>query len=70
VTFKKGSDTYTFVASVADHGKLTARVDHPITNVTPAASSGSSASWAVAPAPSPSSSSGGGGSHEGGGQDD
>jgi hypothetical protein len=76
VTFKHGSDTYTFVAALGRHGKLTARVDHPITKVTPAASSGSSASWvAVAPAPSPSSSAHqggdeGGGSHGGGGADD
>jgi hypothetical protein len=73
VTFKHGSDTYTFVAAVDQHGKLTAKVDHPITKVTPAASSGSSVTWVAAPAPSPSSASHGGeggDSHEGGGADD
>jgi hypothetical protein len=73
VTFKHGSDTYAFVAAVDRHGKLTAKVDHPITKVTPAASSGSSVTWVAAPAPSPSSASRGGeggDSHEGGGADD
>jgi hypothetical protein len=53
VTFKHGSDTYTFVAEVSRHGKLTARVDHPITKVIPSAPAASSASWASAPAPAP-----------------
>ena len=75
VTFTHGSDTYTFMAAVGRHGKLTARVDHPITKVTPAAPSAGSASWVAAPAPSPASSSPAGGdeggsSHEGGGADD
>ena len=74
VTFKHDSDTYTFVAVVGSHGKLTAKVDHPVTKTIPAASSGSSTSWVAAPAPSPSHSGGGegegGGSHGGGGQDD
>jgi len=77
VTFRHDSATYTFVAVVGRHGKLTAKVDHPITKVTPAASSASSASWAASPAPSPVTASpthaggdGGGYSHEGGGADD
>src|SRR5450756_1040543 len=77
VTFKHDSATYTFVAVVGRHGKLTAKVDHPITKVTPAASSPSSASWVASPAPSPVTASpthaggdGGGDSHEGGGADD
>src|SRR5450756_2193496 len=77
VTFKHDSATYTFVAVVGRHGKLTAKVDHPITKVTPAASSASSASWVASPAPSPVTASpthaggdGGGDSHEGGGADD
>ena len=35
MTFAHGSDTYTFVASVGKHGKLTAKVDHPVTKVIP-----------------------------------
>jgi hypothetical protein len=78
VTFKHGSNKYTFVASVGSHGKITARVDHPITKVTPAASSSGSTTWIASPAPSapraasPAHSGGGepGDSHEGGGQDD
>jgi hypothetical protein len=75
VTFEHGSDTYTFVAAVGRHGKLTARVDHPITKVTPAASSASSASWVATPVPSSASSTHEGGdesghSQEGGGEDD
>ena len=77
VTFRHDSATYTFVAVVGRHGKLTAKVDHPITKVTPAASSASSASWVASPAPSPVTASpthaggdGGGDSHEGGGADD
>jgi len=76
VTFTHGSDTYTFVAAVGRHGKLTAKVDHPVTKVTPAPPpSGGSTSWVAAPAPSPASSSPAGGdeggsSHEGGGADD
>ncbi len=75
VTFTHGSDTYTFVAVVGPHGRITARVDHPITKVTPAASSAGSTSWVSSPVPSaPSSAPAGGGdegsSHEGGGADD
>ena len=77
VTFRHDSATYTFVAVVGRHGKLTAKVDHPITKTTPAASSASSASWVASPAPSPVTASpthaggdGGGDSHEGGGADD
>jgi len=74
VTFTRGSDTYTFMAAVGDQGKLTAKVDHPITRITPAASSGSSAQWVATPVPSSSSPSheGGdeGGGSYGGGADD
>jgi len=74
VTFEHGSDTYTFVAVVGSHGKLTAKVDHPITKVTPS-SSASSASWVATPVPSsasPAHAGGdeGGGSHGGGEADD
>jgi hypothetical protein len=81
VTFKHGSATYTFMAVVGRHGKLTARVDHPITKVAPSAPSTSSTSWVAAPAPAPSPASApqasggesghaGDSSQEGGGQDD
>jgi hypothetical protein len=50
VTFTRGSDSYTFVASVDAHGRLTAKVDHPVTKVLPTASSGSSGTWASATA--------------------
>ena len=74
VTFAHGSDTYTFAAALDGHGKLTAKVDHPVTKTIPAASSGGSTSWVAAPAPSPSHAGGGegegGGSYGGGGQDD
>jgi hypothetical protein len=75
VTFTHGSDTYTFVAAIGDHGKLTAKVDHPITKITPAASSGSSTQWVASPVPSsasPSHAGGddGGGSYGGGEADD
>jgi len=75
VTFEHGSDTYTFVAAIGDHGRLTAKVDHPITKITPAASSGSSAQWVATPVPSSASPSHGGGdeaggSYGGGGADD
>ena len=76
VTFTHGSDTYTFVAAVGSHGKLTAKVDHPVTKVIPAAPSAGSTSWVASPAPSSGAShyggegDGGGDSHEGGGQDD
>ena len=71
VTFAHGSDTYTFVAVVGGHGKLTARVDHPVTQMAPAASS-SGSSWVVSAAPSatPTHASGGGEPHYGGGADD
>jgi hypothetical protein len=49
VTFRHQSDTYTFVAVVGRDGKLVARVDHPITTVTPAAPAASSVSWAASP---------------------
>lgn len=52
VTFRRGSDTYTFVAAVGRHGKLTAKVDHPVTRVVPS-SSGGSTSWAASAAPAP-----------------
>jgi len=71
VTFAHGSDTYTFVAAVGGHGKLAARVDHPVTKTVPAAAS-SGSSWVVSAAPSaaPTHASGGGESHYGGGADD
>jgi hypothetical protein len=71
VTFAHGSDTYTFAAALDANGKLTAKVDHPVTKMTPAASSASTA-WVAAPvAPSPSSSAGGeSSSPSGGGADD
>jgi hypothetical protein len=71
VAFSHGSDTYTFFAAVGKHGKLTARVDHPVTKVVAAAPS-SGSSWVVAAAPSttPTHASGGGESHDGGGADD
>jgi hypothetical protein len=52
VTFSHGSDTYSFVAEVGAKGKVTAKVDHPVTHVAP--SSGGSATWTVAPAPAAS----------------
>jgi hypothetical protein len=52
VTFAHGSDTFTFVAEVGKSGKVTAKVDHPVTKVVP--SSGGGATWTAAPAPSPS----------------
>jgi len=74
VTFAHDSATYTFVAVVDGHGKLTAKVDQPITKVIPAASSASSASWVATPVPSSASPTraGGdeGGGHGGGGADD
>lgn len=78
VTFAHGSDTYTFAAALDAHGKLTARVDHPVTKVTPAASSVSTTAWVATPVPSSSPSvegggkggSEGGGSNGGGGADD
>jgi hypothetical protein len=78
VTFTRGSASYTFVAEVSRHGKLTAKVDHPITRVTPAASSTGSSSWAAAPAsapapasPTPAAGGGDGGDgHSGGEADD
>jgi hypothetical protein len=54
VTFSHGSETYTFVAAVGKHGKITAKVDHPVTKVIPS-SSGGSTTWASAPATTPSS---------------
>ena len=71
VTFTHGSDTYTFVAVVGGHGKLTARVDHPVTRTAPAAAS-SGSSWVVSAAPSttPTHASGGGEPNNGGGADD
>ncbi|MGZ8727028.1 MAG: hypothetical protein ACXWW1_11280 [Aeromicrobium sp.] len=73
VTFRHDAATYTFVAVVGRHGKLTAKVDHPITKITPAASSASSPSWVASPAPSPataSSTHAGGEPQEGGEADD
>jgi hypothetical protein len=73
VTFSHGSDAYTFTAALDAHGKLTAKVDHPVTRTTPAASSGSTA-WVVAPAAArstgPSGGEGDGGGSHGGGEDD
>jgi hypothetical protein len=73
VTFTHGSNTYTFVAVVGAHGKLTARVDHPVTKVLPS-SSGGVTTWASAPAPAPAPAapahSGEGGSQPQGGADD
>jgi hypothetical protein len=71
VTFAHGSDTYTFVAVVGGHGKLSARVDHPVTRTAPAASP-SGSSWVVSAVPSatPTHVSGGGEPHYGGGADD
>ncbi len=74
VTFTHGSDTYTFVAAVGSHGKLTAKVDHPVTKVIPAAPSSGPTSWVASPAASPVSSAHAGGEphegDEGGGEDD
>ena len=72
VTFKHGSDTYTFAAQLSPHGKVTAKVDHPVTKVIPAApSAGSSGStWAVSPAPTTTSPAASSGTHEGGGEQD
>jgi hypothetical protein len=75
VTFAHGSDTYTFVAAIDRHGKLTAKVDHPVTKVVPAPPSSGSTSWVVSPAPSPGGShfggeGDGGSTQEGGGADD
>jgi hypothetical protein len=77
VTFARGSDTYTFVAQIGKDGKLSAKVDHPVTEVIPSSSSGGGSSTWVSTAPpvpsstGPASSGGGeGGSHDGGGQDD
>jgi hypothetical protein len=79
VTFKHGSSTYTFVAAVSRQGKLTAKVDHPVTKVITTASTGGSVSWTATPVAAPASpthqggdeqDNGGGNSHEGGGADD
>ena len=74
VTFTHGSDSYTFVASVDAHGRLSAKVDHPVTKVLPTASS-SSGTWASAPAQAAASATSGeshgeGGSSGQGGADD
>ena len=53
VTFRYGSSVYTFLATLDRHGKIVARVDHPVTRVVPAASSSSSTVYTAAPAPSP-----------------
>ena len=66
VTFRHGSNSYTFVAAVSRHGKLTAKVDHPVTKVVPS-SSGGTTTWASAvPAPSSASPAVGGEPSEGG----
>ena len=75
VTFTHGADSYTFVASVDAHGKLSAKVDHPVTKVLSTASSGSAGTWASASAqataPAKSGEAGGeGGSSGQGGADD
>ena len=59
VTFKHGTSIYTFLASLNNHGKLVARVDHPVTKIVHTASTASSGGYtpttvAVAPAPAPS----------------
>ena len=75
VTFTHGSDTYTFVAQVGKNGKVTAKVDHPVTKVIPSSSGGSS-TWTAAPVPpqpsAPPAASGesGEGGHNGGEADD
>jgi len=66
VTFTRGSDSYTFAASVDSHGKLTAKVDHPVTKILPTASSGSSGTWASAPAQATAPAKAGEGGGEGG----
>jgi hypothetical protein len=72
VTFTHGSDTYTFVAQVGAKGKVTAKVDHPVTKVVP--SSGGGSTWTAAPAPAASRSASGepdeDSSHDGGEADD
>lgn len=68
VTFRRGSSTYTFVAVLGRHGKLKASVDHPITRLTPAAPSASSAAWAASPAPSSPSPTPAGGEPSGDGE--
>ncbi len=79
VTFARGSETYTFVAQIGRRGKLSAKVDHPVTKVVPSSSASSSTTWVSSPAPAPTpaassavpaSGEGAGGSHEGGGEDD
>jgi len=71
VTFQHDSAIYTFVAAVGRHGNLTARVDHPVTKVTPAASSAGSTTWVASPVPSAASPAPAGGEPaEGGGADD
>ena len=66
VTFTRGSDSYTFAASVDSHGKLTAKVDHPVTKILPTASSGSAGTWASAPAQATAPAKAGEGGGEGG----
>jgi hypothetical protein len=72
VTFEHGAATYTFVAQVDDHGKVTAKVDHPVTQVVP--SSGGATTWTAAPAPAANATSASGepgeGTHDGGQADD
>jgi hypothetical protein len=73
VTFAHGSDTYTFVAQVGKSGKVTAKVDHPVTKVLP--SSGGGTTWTAAPAPVASQTAAaagepGEGGHNGGEADD
>jgi hypothetical protein len=78
ITFKHGGTTYTFVAQVGRHGAILARVDHPVTRVTPAAPSAAvaySAPPAAATATAPPASSSQGGEPDdrgsgGGGADD
>jgi hypothetical protein len=52
VTFAHGSETYTFTAQVGKDGKVTAKVDHPVTKVV--ASSGGGMAWTAAPVPAAS----------------
>lgn len=76
VTFRSGSTTYTFVATLAHDGSVVARVDQPVTRTV---SSAPAARWVAAPAsvtrvvkpaPAPTPAGGGSESHDGGEADD
>ena len=49
VTFQHRSQTYTFVAVLARHGMIAARVDHPVTRAAPSAPSASQVIVAATP---------------------